>query len=188
MGLTTAAQQILRRAGAHARPGTLPEPLWELIDRYRADLERQAQRILGSRADAEDVVQETYREALRQMGTLSQVRSIGSWLRTINRANALSRLQARKTVAKRARDDQHRSRSVTTGGFSTLELCDQLKHAVDALTEEQRAVVQLHFYEELPSHEVAKRLKISTRTVRRLLYTASQRLHAILARTPESRR
>src|ERR1043166_83800 len=98
MATTTSAQQILRRAGMDA--SGVPDHFWETLESYRAELEEQARAILGNSADAEDVVQETFCEALRNPQKLSEVRSVGAWLKTINRANALNR----------ARDKRHDSK------------------------------------------------------------------------------
>ena len=181
MGLTTGAHQILRGSGA------IPESFWELVDRYRAELEQQAQRILRSRVDAEDVVQETFREALAQSEKLSTARSLGAWLKTVNRANALNRLRSRKQDAQLSGKNSKLARPrATTGGFTTLELRDQLKQAMSVLPAEQRVAVMLHFYEHLSTADIAKRLKISTRTARRLIYEASMRLHGTLKRERET--
>lgn len=178
MGLTTSAHQILRGTDA------IPEAFWELADRYRDALVEQALRIVHSRADAEDVVQETFREAFAQGGALPGVRSLGAWLKTVNRANALNRLRTKKQDAQLSRKGAKLGRPrATTGGFTALELRDQLAQAMRALPAEQQAAVKLHFYEHLPTDEISKRLKLSVRSVRRLLFDASMRLHATLKPT-----
>ena len=104
-------------------PG-IPEPYWELLEGCRADLVAQAQAILGSREDAEDVVQETFCEAARHPEELMQAESVVAWLKSINRGNALDRLRSRQRDQQRAqtRHEQMSGDTFTTGGFSRLEL------------------------------------------------------------------
>jgi len=71
-------------------PASGPGELWELLEQYRAELVKQAQAIVGNREDAEDVVQETFLKASRNIKKIPDSR-IGYWLRTINRRNAVDR-------------------------------------------------------------------------------------------------
>ena len=93
MAATTQAQQIIDEC---ASDGNLPDRYWEVVERYRAELVNQALAILGNVADAEDVVQETFCEAFGHQDKLAKVRSLGAWLRTINRANARNRVRGKR--------------------------------------------------------------------------------------------
>ena len=74
MATTTAAQQLVSTSG-RAAGGSLPEPYWELIARYRSELLNQALAILGCLEDAEDAVQETLCEAVRNPAGLTRGQS-----------------------------------------------------------------------------------------------------------------
>lgn len=160
----------------------LPDRFWETLENYRAELIEQALSIVNNPADAEDVVQETFCEAVRDPQKLSEVRSVGAWLKTINRANALNRLRDKRHDSKRIVLKQTRAPSPasTTGGFSALEIADMMSKAVAALPDDQRKAISLHYYEHKSNDEIAKLMKISTRTVRRLLYDASMAMHSVL--------
>ena len=172
MSATTAAQKILGASGA---PSEVQDQLGELIHRYRGELINQALAILGNQEDAEDVVQETFCEALRNPDDLKKVQSLGAWLRTINHGNAVDRLRGRRRDA--AKSDRLRAmdpqREATTGGFSTIVLREAVAKAIEALPDRQREAVVLYYWEHLSYDEIATRLDVSSRTVRRLLYEAS---------------
>ena len=182
MALTTSAQQILTRSVRLERPADIPEKFWELVDLYRGELLNQALAIVSSFDDAEDVVQETFCEAFKDPQKLSQIRSFRAWLRTINRSNALNRVRHKKHDSKRIESKRHLAPAAreTSGGFSLLEMSDMVAKAIESLSDDQRTVVVMHFYEHLTHDQIAERTKISARTVRRLLYDASLVLHSKL--------
>ena len=187
MPATTSAQQILRNAFGPSADG-LPASFWELVEQYRGELVNQALAILGSLEDAEDVAQETFCEAFRDREKLVQADSLGAWLRTINRANAVDRLRNRRRNSGRLQN-KHRElppRAFTTGGFSLLELRESLAKAIEALPEGLRAVVVLRYWEQLSYEEIAARLKLPTSTVWRRFYEASEILYGNLRESLEA--
>ena len=100
MSITTSAQKVLQTA-PERRTGELPERYWELVEGYRGELVNQAYAILKALPDAEDVVQETFCEAMLKGEKLAQARSLGAWLRSVNRGNALNRLRALGRAARK---------------------------------------------------------------------------------------
>ena len=176
---TTAAVQILVRQTRMNERADFPEQFWDLIERYRGELINQAVAILGSVEDAEDVVQETFCEALRDQERLAKARSLGALLRAINRANALNRMRDDKRDVKKTERKQVQApeRPFTTGGFSALELRDTVAKAIETLPPHLRTVVALRYWEHLSYEEIAVRLKVPPGTVGRLLYDASMVLY-----------
>ena len=167
MATTTAAHTILNSAGADWK-SRMPEQYWELIDRYRGELVTQALAILNSPDDAEDVVQETFCDAFRDPQKLSQADSIGAWLKSLNRCNALNRLRDTKRSSKRlqpaeaAGDD-----SFTTGGFTVVELRESVSKALVGLPANLQSVIKLRYWEYLSCKEISARLHIPEGSVKR---------------------
>lgn len=169
MAATTSALQIIHGARMSPSPD-LPDELWEIVEQYRGELVNQALAILGSLEDAEDVVQETFCEAFKSQERIAEARSLGAWLRSINRANAMDRLRKRR----RDRQDlRPGGRTFTTGGFSLIEMRESLAKAIEALPEDQRTIVVLRYWEHLSYEEIAARLQVPTTTVWRRFYEAS---------------
>jgi len=173
MAMTTAAQRILQ-GHAMSAPGQLPPEFWDLIERYRSDLVNQAFALLGNVQDAEDVAQETFCDAYARSQELASVQSLGPWLRTINKANALDRLRSRlreKGKSERRQRDLP-VRNATTGGFSMLEIRESVAKSIEQLPEELRDVIVLRYWEQLTYEEIATRLGQPNITVRRRLVEA----------------
>src|SRR4051794_29395327 len=72
------------------------------FERHRAHLTRVASRMLGSRRDAEDAVQETWLRARR--ADAAAVDNVGGWLTTITARVSLNVLRARRTRPEEALD------------------------------------------------------------------------------------
>lgn len=177
MATTTSAQTIISRARIELR-SQIPEQYWELIDRYRPELVAQALSILNSREDAEDVVQETFYDAFRDTQKLSQASSIGSWLHSLNRCNALNRLRDKKRASGRMEKQMaEAAQTFTTGGFSVVELRDSVAKAIRGLPDNLQSVIKLRYWEGLNCKEISARLTMPEGSVKRLLFDANNRLY-----------
>ena len=178
--MTTSAQQILKKARMDSFQD-VPAEYWELLNRYRDELVAQAASIIGSSqsGDAEDVVQETFCEALKNTQRMSQADSLGAWLRTVNRCNALNRVRSQSRDKKKSErmirldpPDVH-----TTGGFSGVELRDTVGKALTSLPANMREIVKLRYWENLSYKEIAQRVNLPQGTVGRILCEASLLLY-----------
>jgi len=158
-----------------------PDELWEVLEKYRAELVAQAQAILTSRDDAEDAVQETFIEVSRNPQKLPPS-GLGAWLKAINRRNAVDRLRGRRSDSRRIqlKAQQTPEDTFTTGGFSQLELRESLGSALETLPENLKAIVKLRYYEQLSYKEIAERLKVPIGTVNWMLMDAFAALFARL--------
>ena len=148
---------------------------WQLVDRFRADLVNQAFSMLGCRADAEDVAQETLAAAFRDLGELRNPQMIVRWLRKINHHQALKHRQrtqrAKRLLAKGTANADHET-------SHTKHLTNQeiVAKAIDRLDEDHRLVVNLRYWEHLGYKEIAERLGIPLGTVKSRLARADRLL------------
>lgn len=184
MPLTTEANQILNSEGRSKTQG-IPEQYWEIVERYRGELVNQGLAILGSMQDAEDVAQETFCEAFRHPERLTEAESLGAFLRTINRANALD--QRRKVSKSKGLPNETATAKggeagSVTGGFRNMDSREAIALAIEELPPKYRPVVILKFWEHRKRDEIAALLDMPPGTVRRLIYEATGELHRKLKR------
>jgi len=137
-----------------------------------------------SRADAEDVVQETLVRALERRGELRDLRHLRSWLFTIIRTVSLNSsrgLRNRLEVLDGGLSDS--SAEARLGGNLETEildrsLSDELLAALEALSREHREALWLREVEDLSYEEIARVLDCQVGTVRSRLARARAALAA----------
>jgi RNA polymerase sigma-70 factor (ECF subfamily) len=153
-----------------------------LVDRHSPALFRVAWRMLGSSADAEDAVQETFTKLWSQAaGWKPGGLGAGPWLHRVCVNHCLDRLRRRKHVA----DCEPPERADPATGAEYGLVAEQTRvlarQAIMRLPERQRAAIILTYYEELPNAAVAEILGLNVKALESLLVRARQALRAMLA-------
>lgn len=153
-----------------------------LIGRQRARLVRVAESILGSRADAEDVVQDTVLRAWRQAERYDANRGTASaWLSTMVRSMALDLIR-RRTAAK-----SQRAPGVTVEREPAAvrsDVCTEtLRAGIALLPALERAVIDLAYFEGLSHGEVARMTNLPLGTVKSRLLAGIRRLRLAVPRS-----
>ncbi len=162
-------------------PEALPPSLdiRALVRDYHPDVYRYAFRLSGSRADAEDLTQQTFMIALQRLPQLRQPDRVLSWLFAIVRTCYLK--AERKTTPLTATSielDVDRIPEPADEGPVDQEL---LQAALDELPDEFKLVVVMFYFEECSYREIADQLQIPIGTVMSRLTRAKGRLRQRLS-------
>jgi RNA polymerase sigma-70 factor (ECF subfamily) len=133
-----------------------------LYDRCSARALSLALRVLGTRSEAEEVVQETFVQVWRQAASYDASRGGAmAWIATIARSRALDRLRTRlagdRAVARSEEPDAPAAPSPVELA-AQRELRSQVMAALATLPQEQRSAIELAYYEGLSHSEIAERL------------------------------
>jgi RNA polymerase sigma factor (sigma-70 family) len=160
-----------------------------LIDRHRDGATRLASRVLGARADAEDVVQEALLHAFLDLAELREPDRFVAWLLGIVVNLAKGRLRSRREVLV---EDWSGGRAIQ--GFMWMgaeptpdmrqearELHDIVWGALAELPVEQQEIVQLHYVDGLRVWEIAALVGVPAGTVKARLHRARGRLRRAIA-------
>jgi len=153
----------------------------EVVAATHVRLFRLAARLLGSRADAEDAVQETYLrafEALRQ-GRYEEQSKLEPWLATIMTRYALDVARRRKV---RAIDPAIDPNSLAWEGLSDdahLALV-AIARWLSGLPVDQRAAIVLKYWEGMSNAEVGRALGVSEGAVEQRLLRARGTLKKVM--------
>jgi RNA polymerase sigma-70 factor (ECF subfamily) len=160
-------------------PEGVPQAYWELVNQYREELVAQAYAILNNMEDAEDVVQETFAEAVQNTEKMNNADSLGAWMRTVNKCNALNRIRTNSRERKKSARLQRiePAKNHTTGGINALEIRDQVGKAMQSLPANMREIVRLRYWDNLSYKEIAQKLNLPVGTVSRLLCEASMQMY-----------
>jgi RNA polymerase sigma-70 factor, ECF subfamily len=135
--------------------------LEELYDAYSGAIYRQALAILGSAADAEDVLQDVFLQLVRRRG--DPIRDLKAYLLTAARHHACSSLRRRRRHAPDGAPE-----ALMPPPACSLQPPEDLavvREALRTLPAEQRQVVILRIYEELTFAEIGRAVRASVNTV-----------------------
>lgn len=160
-------EQIIRRA----KHGDL-RAFHELIEAHGQYAYRVAYGLLGSAADAEDAVQETFLAAFKSIGRFESRSSFRTWLIGIlsRQASLVRRKRPRMRVVRD--DDEERTSRESTASDAQMDIAEMLQQ----LPDEQRQVLVLRELQHLSYDEIATALGIPKGTVESRLYRARAQL------------
>ncbi len=163
-----------------------------LYDRYASSIMGLALRITRERADAEEVVVDTFAQAWREAARFEAGRgTVTSWLATMARTRALDllRSRARRTrIADAAESEAVTAPSAMGSGFPSPvvdiladERTRRVQAALAVLPEQQRAALELAYFDGLSQSEIAERLAEPIGTVKTRVRLGLRKLRELLA-------
>jgi RNA polymerase sigma-70 factor (ECF subfamily) len=165
----------------------LPDAFSTLMHRYSRRLTRVAFRMTRSREDAEDIVQITFLQVYRHIGTFRGDCKLTSWLTRIAINQSLMVLRRRREPEISIDDlvdaGNNYLRHELTASCATpeerllgKELAEKLLVTLQALREPSRMVAEMHYLHGLSSHEIACAIGISKTAAKSRLLRARREL------------
>lgn len=163
-----------------------------LYDRFAPTLFSVAFRVCGERADAEEIVLDSFAQAWREGSRFRQERgSVIAWLTMICRSRALDLVRARRRrqrmVDQAGAESSEGTEAPAMGQASSTsreieqsERCRMVALALEGLPDPQRRALELAYFEGLSQSEIAERLGEPLGTVKTRVRTAMQKLRDAL--------
>ena len=165
--------------GANADAGPLAD-FDELFRAHRGRVLALCLRLCGSRALAEDALQETFLEVYKGLHGFRGESQLGTWIYRVAMRTAL-RLRARHPAPVDADVELALGTSEPHAALAAREQARAVQAALDALPAEQRVVVALFAADGLGHAEIAEILGVPEGTVWSRLHKARKALAAALA-------
>jgi RNA polymerase sigma-70 factor (ECF subfamily) len=156
-----------------------------LMRRYNQRLFRVARGILADDAEAEDVMQEAYLRAFRELASFRGEALFSTWLTRIACHEALARAQKRRRLVPIQGGESPEPAVESPGPERDLEnreLQALLREAVEVLPDPLRAVFCLREIENLSTEQTAELLGLTVENVRVRLHRAKRTLRQSLDR------
>jgi RNA polymerase sigma-70 factor, ECF subfamily len=173
---------------ARARQGD-SEAFRALVERHSRSAFRLAYRMTGNEQDAEDVVQDAFLRAYRQLGRFESRANFGTWLYRIVANCSVDLMRARQ-----ARPDMSRRESLEDAlelpahddpGPDRLaqsaEVQERVRAALGALSPLERAAFTLRHHEGRSIDEISRTLGLGTSAAKHSVFRAVKKLRAALA-------
>ncbi len=156
-----------------------------LVERHSRLVFRLAYRMTGNEQDAEDLVQESFLRAYKQLHNFDERAAFGTWLHRICVNCSLDLLRARKTRRSEPADSWLEQVATPAPSPERLTQSSQvaqlLEPALNKLSENERAAFVLRHYEGSSIEEIAKALGIQTGAAKHSVFRAVQKLRRSLA-------
>ena len=161
--------------------------LEELYNRYSTILYTLVKRIVGDVETAQEVFSDIFVIIWRKIDRFDfDIKNVYTWLITLARNKAVDSLTRKNNPEKLPEyNDEYENENILpklSKEINTLELSDimsmeqSIKSAVNSLTEAQRYVIDLAFYDGYDEGEIAKKLKIPLPTVKSKIQVAMDKL------------
>jgi RNA polymerase sigma-70 factor (ECF subfamily) len=163
------------------------EAFARLFDRHSPVVLGLLMRILGSRSEAEEVLQEVFLQVWKQAGRYEAGRSTPrGWMLVLARSRALDSVRSREARQRReievsADSPRHTSQAVGTQGLEEKERQEQVSSALDLLPPDQRRCIELAFFEGLTQSQIANRLEAPLGTVKSRIHLGMHKLRQALS-------
>jgi RNA polymerase sigma-70 factor (ECF subfamily) len=157
-----------------------------LVERHSRVVFRLAYRMTGNEQDAEDLVQESFLRAYKQLHNFDDRAAFGTWLHRICVNCSLDLIRSRK---RHAEDGQGASwlEQVAAPGPSperllqSSQVAELLEPALGKLSDTERAAFVLRHYEGSSIEEIARTLGVQTSAAKHSVFRAVQKLRRSLA-------
>lgn len=161
------------------------ESLAAIYDRYRTILFGLLFRILGNRAEAEDVLQEVFVQVWQRARDFDENRGKAfTWLVTLARSRAIDRL---RSLGSRSRTIEAATKESADAVGDAVEDAinnergEVVRAALKELPEEQRAALLMAYFDGFSQSEIAERTNTPLGTVKTRMRTGMTKLREVLA-------
>ena len=148
------------------------------VERFQGMIFGLCMKMLSKRHDAEDVTQEVFIRAFRNLHRWDQVRPLKPWLLTIaaNRCRSLLEDRGRRKIVSLLAEDRLTGREIP----HSLDDAEEVQRAVETLRPEYRQCFVLFYQQDLSLEEVAEILECPEGTVKIWLHRARKEIGAYL--------
>jgi RNA polymerase sigma-70 factor, ECF subfamily len=149
--------------------GGHPQALDVFYDRYANLVYGLAYRILGNTEEAEDITQDVFLTFWQKDAYQPSRGTLKTFLATLTRSRAIDKIRAQGTRSRFLQRWQRLSDHQTTSLIEEVAMSEQsesVRNALTFLSESERKILEIAYYEGLSQSEIAKRLNLPLGTVK----------------------
>lgn len=149
-----------------------------MMDTYKERIYWHIRRIVVLHEDAEDILQETFINAYRFIGSFNGESKIYTWLYRIATNECIRVLRKRKKMDRNIEEltALHALKLTTTDIESGDEILVKFQNAILHLPEKQRLVFTLRYYDDLPYEDICYILKTSVNALKTNYHYAQEKI------------
>jgi RNA polymerase sigma factor (sigma-70 family) len=159
-----------------------PESFAPLVDKYKHLAFSLSMKIIRHREDAEEAAQDAFIKAYRSLESFKSNATFKTWLFRIVYTTAISKVRSKKHEFVSFEDHKLTESELTetenaVGQFSVEERSYHLHKAMELLAPEERAILNLYYFEDIPVEEIATIMDMTASNVKIKLFRSRKKLY-----------
>jgi RNA polymerase sigma factor (sigma-70 family) len=163
-----------------------------IVDRHKDKSFNLAFRICGSREEAEEIVQDSFLKAYKSLGGFKMQSSFATWFYRIIYNTAISYVRIRKKGVLSLEDFPADATDFIGTNTSDEEVereyrTSLVNFALQKITEEERGLISLFYYNEMSMDEIADVTGISKSNIKVRLFRARQKMLGIIEKVEKKK-
>jgi len=157
-----------------------------LVERHSRSIYRLAYRMTGRPEDAEDVVQETFVRAYRQLGRFEARSNFGTWLYRVGFNCAIDYMRARPH--RESAEPQETLERISPGSSAPSmddlvfagQISERVQHALNELSPQERAAFLMRHYHGCSIEEICEALDLKSNAAKHSIFRAVKKMRVAL--------
>ncbi len=162
------------------------EAFRRIVDRHGRAIYQLAYRITGRREDAEDVVQDTFIRAFRQLGSFEARSSVSTWLHRIGVNCAIDLVRRRRPHEWMEAPERLDERAGQRGGPTAIdlvharEISGRIEQALGALSAKERTAFVMRHFHDHTIDDIAAALDLKAEAAKHAVFRAVRKMRTAL--------
>ena len=163
-----------------------------IVDQHKNKAYNLAFRICGNHEEAEEIAQDSFLKAYRSLKSFKMKSSFSTWLYRIVYNTSISHVRIKKKGVL-SLEDFPADATDFIGSNSSEEEAEKeyrsslVNFALQKVTEEERGLISLYYYEEMNTDEISEITGISKSNIKVKLFRARQKMQEIIEKTEKKR-
>jgi RNA polymerase sigma factor (sigma-70 family) len=163
-----------------------------IVDRHKNKAYNLAFRICGNHEEAEELAQDSFVKAYRSLGGFKMKSSFATWLYRIVYNTAISHVRIKKKGVLSLEDFPADATDFIGSNTSEEEAereyrSSLVNFALQKITEEERGLISLYYYDEISTDEISDITGISRSNIKVKLFRARQKMQDIIEKVEKKK-
>jgi RNA polymerase sigma-70 factor (ECF subfamily) len=163
-----------------------------IVDRHKDRAYNLAFRICGNHEEAEELAQDSFLKAYRSLNSFKMKSSFATWLYRIVYNTTISHIRIKKKGVLSLEDFPADATDFISGSANEEEAereyrSSLVNFALQKISEEDRALVSLYYYDEMSADEIADVTGLSKANIKVKLFRARQKMTEIIQKVEKKK-
>ncbi|SDL29366.1 RNA polymerase sigma factor [Kriegella aquimaris] len=152
---------------------------YQLYSLYVDAMYNTSLRMLGNKEDAEDIVQDSFVDAFKNLASFKYDSSFGAWLKRIVINKSINYLKAKRIAVVSMDDHEYHLTDETVEETEAVDI-KKVKKGIEALPAGYKQIINLYLIEGYDHYEIGEVLGVSVSTSKSQYHRAKKKLVEII--------